>query len=250
MLRRLSRIVSFVAAGALLLAGCGDEQASASSSGELTVFAATSLTGAFTDLAQRFEDARNGVSVTLNFAASSALVQQVREGAPADVVAFADSTTMSRVRHLVRAPVVFARNRLVIVTKPGNPTRIRSVADLQDAPVLSLCGAEVPCGKYAAEALRKAGVTVDESRISRGQNAGATLGAVAEGDATAAIVYTTDAIAIGAKVSVVRVPARHNVVAAYPIATRKDGALARAFVDYVQSRAGQRVLRAHGFLAA
>ncbi|HUR77010.1 MAG TPA: molybdate ABC transporter substrate-binding protein [Acidimicrobiales bacterium] len=247
--------MSLLVLGALFAAGCSDGKAAATAQGEITVFAATSLTGAFNELTERFEQVHDDAKVTLNFAASSALVQQLREGADADVVALADRATMETLRadRLVRAPVVIARNRMVIVTKPGNPTEIRSLADLARLDVVSLCGAEVPCGAYAASALRKAGVSLDASKITRGQNASAALAAVTEGDAAAAVVYATDARAAGARVSTVPIPERHNVVAAYPIATgvgRRNTAGARAFVAFVISPAGRHVLRAYGFLRA
>lgn len=249
---RLSRIVSIFVAGAVLLAACGNE-APDDASGTVTVFAATSLTTAFTELAKRFEAAHADVTITLNFAASSALLQQIGEGARPDVVALADNATMRTLRadNSFAAPRVFARNRLVIVTKPGNPTNVSSLADLANASFVALCAQQVPCGQYAAEAFNKAGVSIDEPRVTRGQNVAATLSAVSEGDATAAIVYVTDARVAGDRVTAVAIAESHNVVASYPIAARVGAsALARGFIEFVQGDDGQSVLRAHGFLEA
>src|SRR5205085_9322125 len=116
-----------------------------------------------------------------------------------------------------------------------------------------LCGAEVPCGAYAAEALAKAGVVITESSVTRGQNVAATLTAVSEGDAVAGIVYVTDARTAGTRVATVAIPDAHNVIASYPIArlrASRNDTTARAFVSFVRSRDGQRILRKYGFLPA
>ena len=250
MLRRVSLFV----AAALLVAGCGDSDAEARPPGAVNVFAATSLTNAFTELGRRFEARRDGVRVTLNFAASSALVQQLAEGAPADVVALADRETMQRLRErgAVLAPRVFARNRLVIATKAGNPAAVRGLRDLASVGVVSLCGGQVPCGKYADAAIVKAGVSLPESKVTRAPNVSAALAAVTEGDAGAAIVYATDARAAGDRVTAVTIAEDHNVIAAYPVALtrRATSAAARAFFEFVLSGEAHDVLRAHGFLAA
>ncbi|MEY2427052.1 MAG: molybdate transport system substrate-binding protein [Actinomycetota bacterium] len=213
------------------------------------VFAATSLTGAFTEIGQGFEDAHPEVEVTFNFAASSALAQQILDGARADVFASADEANLTKVE---LQGAVFARNRLVVVTKPGNPLQVRTLADLASVDgVISLCGLEVPCGKYAAEALTNAGVTIDESNVTRGNNVATTLTAVTQGDAAAAIVYASDAAAAGERVATVTIPESQNVIATYPIAVlprSANGATARAFVAYVRGDPAQRVLARLGFL--
>ncbi len=149
--------------------------------------------------------------MSLNFDSSSTLATQILEGAPADVFASADEESTARLTDenlIAGEPQVFARNELVIVTKPGNPEGISGLADLADAGVISLCGEQAPCGRYAAEALSNAGVRIDEASITRGQNVGATLTAVAEGDAVAGIVYVTDARSAGDAVEAVEIPPR------------------------------------------
>jgi molybdate transport system substrate-binding protein len=181
-------------------------------------------------------------------------VTQIEGGAPADVFASADEANMGRLvagGRVDGAPEIFARNRLLIVTKRGNPQRVDSIADLAGLNVVSLCGETVPCGKYAAESLERAGVTIPESKVTRGVDATATLGAVSRGDADAAIVYATDARAAGDDVATVTIPDAQNVVVTYPIAAlraSRNGDTARAFVAYVLSRAGQATLRSYGFL--
>lgn len=233
----------------LLLASCGG-----GSKGKVTVFAATSLTGAFTEIGKAFAS-ESHVKVTFNFGASSALVQQIQERAAADVFASADAATMTKLLgdKNVDVPVLFAHSRLVLVTKPKNPAHITTLADLARAGVVSLCAPEVPCGAYAAQSLSRAGVSLDKSRVSRAPNAAAALSAVTDGDAVAAIVYVTDAKAAGRRVRTITIPDNQNVIANYPIAktTHADNTRqARAFVKFVQGRAGQRILRRHGFLPA
>jgi molybdate transport system substrate-binding protein len=247
-----------VAAG--LLASCGSSDAGGAAGsrrglhGTLTVSAAASLTEPFAAIDRDFERAHPGVRVRPTFDASSALAGQILEGAPVDVFAAADEVTMDEVVHGHQAagtPVPFARNRMVIVTKPGNPAGIRALRDLTAAGVVALCGAEVPCGRLADGALRRARVHLPESSVTRGQNVKATLAAVSEGDAVAGIVYETDARAAGDAVATVAIPARANATTTYPVAVLTGAgnrSLARAFVAYLTSAPAQAVLRRHGFL--
>jgi molybdate transport system substrate-binding protein len=242
-----------------LAAACGSDGpgrtgGERSPSGTITVSAAASLTEAFGRIGEDFHAASPGVTVTFNFGSSGTLGTQIQQGAPADAFASADEDTMDE---LVTAglisgkPRVFARNELVIVTKPGNPRGVRSLADLAKLDVVSLCGITVPCGKYAAQVLEDAGVTIPETKVSRGQDVKATLTAVTTGDADAAIVYVTDAKAAGEKADTVAIPDEQNAIATYPIAVMKesdDRAASDAFVAYVLSSEGAATLRSFGFL--
>ncbi|HWJ98384.1 MAG TPA: molybdate ABC transporter substrate-binding protein, partial [Acidimicrobiales bacterium] len=235
-------LLALVAGTALLLAACGSSGGSESSDttkapsssdattttagepaleGEITVSAAASLTEPFTDMGKAFEDANPGTKITFTFDSSGTLSQQILDGAPVDVFASADEKNMEKLTDadLVKGePTVFARNQLIIVTKPGNPEGIESLADLADAGIISLCGEDVPCGKFAGEALENAGVTIPEGSVTRGQNVKATLAAVTEGDAVAGIVYVTDALTAGDAVDAVDIPEDQNVIATYPVA--------------------------------
>lgn len=237
--------------------GPGDDGAAGDDrlTGTITVADAASLTDAYDEIAKDFEKAHPGVTVTLNPDSSATLVEQILAGAPADVFASADGVNMAKLakaKKLREAPSVFARNRLVIVTKPANPTGIEGLADLPDAGVISLCGKEAPCGRYAGEILDRAKVEVRESEVTRGQNVKATLTAVTDGDAVAGIVYVTDAAAAGKAVETVQIPAADNAQATYPIAVLRGARqpkLATAFVAYVLSDKGQATLAKYGFLA-
>jgi len=232
-----------------LVAACGDGTNDAGRS--VRVFAAASLTDALTEIAEDFESRNEGVEVELNFAASSELVAQILEGAPADVFASADEANM---RKLLDAgavpgePVVFARNELAIAVEHGNPLAIAGLSDLADPGLrVALCAEEVPCGTYAQAALDAAGVSL--SPLTRGESVKATLSLVALGEADAAIVYVTD-IAASREVDGVTIPEGENVATTLPIAALDDSATAQAFVTYTTSPAARRVLiDDFGFLA-
>lgn len=224
-------------------------------SGQITVSAAASLTAAFDKIKDEFIAAHPGVEITINYGSSGQLSTQIQEGAPVDVAAFADTTPMDALAgaDLLDAPAqTFARNRLVIVTKPGNPSNIKTLDDLAIAGVIALCSENAPCGKFANQILSTAGVTIDESKITRGQDVKATLGAVTEGDAVAGIVYETDATSVADKVARVEIPEDANVTAQYAIAVIKESQnadVAKAFVEFVLAKQGQSVLSDFGFLA-
>jgi molybdate transport system substrate-binding protein len=246
-------LLAFVAL-AVTAAPAGAANKATKLSGTITVSAASSLTEAFTKLGTDFEKANPGTTVSFNFAASSALVTQIQGGAPADAFASADGTTMQKLvsgGEVTAEPTVFAANALTIVTKPGNPKKIKSLGDLAKVGTISLCADTVPCGKYAQQALSLAGVAVPTDRITKGADVKATLAAVSAGDADAALVYATDAKAAGTTVQAVRIPAWLNVYAIYPIAplaSSTNAALAEAWVQYTVSPAGQKTLRSFGFL--
>jgi len=222
--------------------------------GGITVSAAASLTEAYTEIGKDFETAHPGTKVTFNFDSSGTLSQQILDGAPVDAYTSADEANMTKLtdKHLIDGtPTVIARNQLIIVTKPGNPKGIKTLDDLSSAGIISLCGLDVPCGKFAQQALDGAGVKIPETSITRGQNVKATLTAVTEGDAVAGVVYVTDADAAGDKVTAVDIPEAQNVIATYPagvLAASKNIDVAKAFVAYVASDDGQAVLKEHGFL--
>ena len=238
---------------ATLLGGQPGAAAGDAVEGGVVVFAASSLTEAFTELAARFERQHPDADVTLSFGSSSTLATQIEQGGPADVFASADEASMDRLVDgglVDEAHDVFARNRLTIAVAPGNPKRVRELADtLDDDVTLVLCAPEAPCGRLAEAAYVRAGLTLPN--VPRGQNAKDTLAKVVLGEADAAVVYVTDARAAADDVDTVRIPAGKNVVARYPIAPVVDagnGPAAKAFVRLVQSRAGQRILRRFGFL--
>jgi len=248
-------MAALLAVAALALAGCGGGDDSGGSSGaaspgEIKVFAAASLTAAFTRIGEQFTAANGGTKVTFNFAGSQALATQIQQSAPADVFASADLANMDKVKDLVGTPQNLASNQLQIVVEKGNPKSIQGLDDLANPDLkVVLAAHDVPAGKYAAEALGKADVTVRP--VSEEDNVKAVITKVSLGEADAGIVYVTDVTAGGDKVEGVDVPEELNVLATYPIATVKASQAqdqAQAFMDLVLSAEGQQALKEYGFL--
>lgn len=239
----------------LALAACGsDDDDTVTDVGEVTVFAAASLTAAFTEVGDAFMAENPDASITFNFAASSELVTQIGEGAPADVFASADQGNMTKLTDAgnnATEPKIFATNLLEIIVEPGNPEGITDVADLANENlILVICAPEVPCGKYAAQIFKSAGVTVTPRSLE--ENVKAVVSKVTLGEADAGLVYTTDVTAAGDKAAGVEIPTDINVVAEYPIAMTKEASNvkgAQAFIDFVTSERGQTILESYGFLA-
>jgi molybdate transport system substrate-binding protein len=257
--RRGASLCMVAVGSAACLAACGGAGSSrahaatgASLTGSLTVFAAASLATTFTAAEPELEAAHAGFTATYSFAGSQQLVRNIIDGAPADVIATADTATMQQLltRGLVEPPQTFARNRLEIAVAKGNPKHIARLADLAHAGVtVVLADPSVPAGAYARQALLRAGVTVSPRSLELSVEA--ALEKVESGDADAAIVYATDIAAAGGLVARVAIPDADNVIATYPIAVVKGArnpAAARAFVALAVSGAIQAALRQRGFL--
>jgi molybdate transport system substrate-binding protein len=266
--RTLHRTLGTATALVLLVgvAACGDDSGSTSATttsttavgpkatGDLTVFAAASLTEGFTDLQGTLKASDPDLALTYSFAGSGTLVTQIQQGAPADVVATADKASMQKLvdAGLVEQPTIFADNKLEILVAPGNPLGIKTLEDLARTDVKVVLGDEtVPAGKYAAQILGTAGVTVQP--VSKETDVKAAVAKVTSGEADATIVYVTDVKAAGSKGTGVVIPPASNVIAEYPIAivsATKHHPAAAVFVNDVVKGEGQKALRARGFLAA
>jgi molybdate transport system substrate-binding protein len=259
--RRRGILAASAAIALLATAGCGGSgdggsrtSAGAGITGEIDVFAAASLTGAFERIGEDFEAANPGATVTFTFAGSSLLATQINEGAPADVYASAAPATMATVTGAGNGegtPRIFARNQLVIAVPEGNPRGVRGLADLTDADVkVALCAEQVPCGAAAKKALAAAGVAV--TPVTQEQDVKAALSKMTLGEVDAALVYRTDANAAAADVDGIEFPESAGAINEYPIIVVKDAANkagARAFVDHVRSDRGEAVLTEAGFQA-
>lgn len=232
----------------------------------LTVFAASSLTDAFEDIAADFEANHPGVDVLFNFASSSDLATQLAEGAPADVFASANNTQMMAAREAGRIagrPRVFARNRLVLIVPADNPAGITTLGDLANEGVqLVIAAPDVPVRTYTNTMLERmaADPTFGEDYrtafmanvVSEEQNVRQVSAKVALGEADAGLVYVSDVTPdIADTVMTIHIPDELNTIATYPIGITDDAAnpaLARAFVNYVFSDAGQATLAAWNFV--
>jgi molybdate transport system substrate-binding protein len=229
--------------------------------GNLTVFAAASLAGPFDALKAAIEAEHPSVTITLSYAGSQTLVTQAIEGAPADVLALAAIAPMDRAIAegvVERAPVVFATNRLAIVTPPDDPAGIESAADLaREEVLLVLAGPDVPAGTYARQSIcLMAGdsttygddfvARVAANVVSEEDDVTSVLTKVLLGEADAGIVYVSD---VTGEVRAIPIPDAVNVSAAYPIAamTAADLDLAAAFIGFVRSDAGRQILADFGF---
>jgi molybdate transport system substrate-binding protein len=232
----------------------------------LTVYAAASLTEALTALGRAFEAGHPGTEVRFNFAGSQVLATQIGQGARADVFASADLRWMRFLedRSLVKTPVIFARNQLVVVFPRSNPGLINRITDLGRPGVkLVLAGRQVPAGAYSRLAIKQLaaspGFPADFERrvlsnvVSEEENVRAVAAKVQLREADAGIVYRTDiGAAIASQVRRLDLPDCCNPIAEYPIAALKGNQqeLAQAFITLVLSEAGQRLLADRGFLGA
>ena len=250
-------------------AGCGGSGGGAASGGgegdtdTLTVFAASSLTDAFGELEERFEEQNPGVEVRQSFESSSTLLTQIQQGAPADVFAPAareEMRTAAQDGLVAGEPEVFVKNREVIMVPEENPARIESLRDLSK-PGIKLVMAEdgVPAADYALEIVSEASAEygsgfrqdVLSNVVSREADVRASVSRVVLGDADATFGYASDYTPdIRDRVRVIRIPENLNIIAVYPIAVLEDAndpELARKWVELVVSGEGRRVLEKWGF---
>ena len=230
----------------------------------LTVFAAASLTDAFKEIGLAFE-AETSIPVTFNFGAPTQLRTQLQQGAVADVFASADQAQMDNARNagVVSGPdVMFATNRLVVITPKNNPGRIQSAADLAQPGIRFVTAApEVPIGVYTQTMFEKMsqieafGADFKERAnaniVSREPNVRQVVAKVQLGEADAAVVYLSDVTASSAPdLMTIAIPDQLNTLATYPIALVANGPqaeLGQAFIDMVTGPAGQAVLSRWGF---
>lgn len=248
MMRRVGVTVGVLIVAAGLTAGCssGDD-----SDGKrvLDVYAAASLKKTFTEIEKQYEKVHTDVDVKLTFDGSSALVNQIQQGASVDVLATADEQTMDKVADKVADPVPFATNTLVIVTAPGNPKGITNFADLNRGGISTVvCAVEVPCGAATAQVEKNTGVTL--APVSEESSVTAVLAKVTSGQADAGLVYVTDAKGAGDKVATVTDPAFAAVVNKYPIGVLKDtddSEDAAMFKGMVLGETGADILEQAGF---
>lgn len=260
----------------ILLAGCGTRLASGSvqsgtfrtsESVTLTVFAAASLTEAFTEIGQVFEAEHPGVRIRFNFAGSQQLAQQLIHGAPADLFASANEKQMQTVIEAGRigsgSQQVFAHNRLVIIYSKDDPVAPKTLKDLSTPGLrLILAARENPAGQYAISFLEQIGQNpafgpgfvedVLANVVSYEENVRAVWTKISLGEADAGIVYFSDSHQdTGRRVGHLDITPTLNTMATYLIAQTADGSqqeLAQDFIQLLASPKGQEALTEHGFL--
>jgi molybdate transport system substrate-binding protein len=254
-MRRFALAIAGLAAVAI--AGCSSSgsgssgSGSSSSTGSITVFAAASLMGSFTQLGRQFDTAHKGDTVKFSFGPSSGLATEINSGAPADVFASAAPANMQQVVSAGNAsnPTNFAKNKAEVAVPPNNPGKVTSVKDLGKSSVkVALCQPQVPCGVVAAQVFKNVGIKVKPVTLQ--PDVKSVLTQVETGNVDAGMVYVTDVMAAGSKVKGVTIPAADNATTTYPIATissSKHKSIAQAFVSYVLSPTGQQVLATAGF---
>ena len=250
-LRALPLIVA-LALISIATAACSDS--SDAHTGDVVVFAASSLTAAFTEMGTAFNAANPDAHITFNFAGSADLVTQLTEGAPADVFVSADDSNMKKVTDAAlnaSDPVSIAKNTFAIIVGKGNPKGITSLADLAKSDLVVVrCAETVPCGKGAAQILANAAITITPKSLE--DKVKGVVSKVTAGEADAGIVFVTDVKVAGDTATGVAIPADVNVISNYPIVVTKEAkhaTAAQAFIDFISSAAGQTILAKYGFLA-
>ncbi len=265
-MKSFNRFAVIAALSLITLSSCSGGSGSASSSSsessstaptasampvELKVFAAASLNKAFPEIADTvLKESDPNIKVTFNFQGSSTLVDQMKEGAPADVFASADQKNMTKASDakLVDMPKPFASNVLTLIVPKGNPGKITGLDASLDGKKLVVCAQGVPCGNATKQLVEKLGVTLNP--VSEEQKVTDVRAKVESGEADAGLVYATDAKAAGDKVETIEVARANEVVNSYPIAltvSTKNKEAAQKFIDAVLSDKGQAVLKKYGF---
>jgi molybdate transport system substrate-binding protein len=250
-------VLAVLLAAVLAAAGCGGGDSpgggsggsSAPRGGTLDVFAAASLTEAFTQLARSYESAHPGWTVRLNFAGSDQLAAQIEQGVPADVYAAASPKYPEELqgKNLLGDTTDFATNSLILIVPPGDPAGIASVDDLKKGAKLVVGDPAVPVGSYTETVLANLGISdSDLNIVSREQDVKSVLSKVELGEADAGFVYVTDALSAGDKVKQLQLPAAAQATATYPIgivSASTQTEAAQQWIDLVTGPDGQKVLR-------
>ena len=245
---RRSRIALLTVVGVLGFLAVPAGGSASSASTQLTIYAAASLTDVFPAIAPKQK---------YSFAGSNALATQIRQGAPADVFASANMTLPAGLFQdgLCSKPVVFTRNRLVIVVPRNNPANIQNIYNLTKSGVkIDIAAKGVPVGTYTLQILKNMNLTnaVLNNVVSQETDVREVLSKVALGEADAGFVYSTDAKTVTKQVRVIKIPAWAQPKVQYGIcvvSSSSHKSAAKAFIKKVLSNAGQKKLHRFGFLA-
>jgi molybdate transport system substrate-binding protein len=235
--------------------------------GELTVFAAASLTDPFKEIGTKLESANPGAKINFNFAGSSQLRTQLKEGAKADVFAVADEPNMQGAQKegtIAGDSQIFIKNKLVVIVSNKSTAGVAEFKDLAKSGVKLVMGQkELPAGNYARQILAKAsadssygkdfGDNVLKNLSSEENNVKNVVSKVQLGEADAGFCFSSDVTAkVKGDVKVIPIPEAFAIIAQYPVAVVKGApneTSAKAFIDYLLSPDGQAVLSSYGFIA-
>jgi molybdate transport system substrate-binding protein len=214
--------------------------------GNVTVFAAASLSDVFPKI---------DPSPRYSFAGSDQLALQIRQGAPVDVYAAASPKYPQLLYHdgLVKKPITFATNKLILIVPKSNPAQIDSVYDLRRSGVKVVIGDRgVPVGSYTRQLLDSLGITdaVMDNVVSQETDVKGIVAKVALGEADAGFVYVTDTKPVASKVAKIQLPGWAQPAIRYQLAiisSTPRRVEARAFIRKVISRRGRLLLKRAGF---
>jgi molybdate transport system substrate-binding protein len=231
--------------------------------------AAASLSSAFNQTKAQFEVVHPEANIVYSFDSSGTLQTQIEQGAKPDVFASAASSNMNTLKNeglMNNSTVVnFAKNKLALIVPKNNKANVTSLADLNKTGLkVVVCGGSVPCGKYTIQMLQalrnNTGYgsayynAVVANEVSQEPSAASAVAKITTGEGDVAVVYASDVQeAYQGSVTVIPIPDSLNVIATYPIgvtAGSQQQALAKAFVDFVASPAGQKILADSHFLPA
>ena len=206
---------------------------SASAADNVIVFAASSLTDAYTQLGKQYESKNPDIKITFSFQASSTLITQITNGAPADILVSAEP---------FYGGTNYLTNRVVLAV-PKNST-ISKISDLDRAKWIQ-CAHEVPCGKAADSALRYE--SVKSKPLSLEPKVTSVVAKLLAGEVDAAITFRTDVIANRSRLNAIEFSNKDAATTIYQIAQLKKNRTTTAFMKFLQSRAALRFLQSKGF---
>jgi molybdate transport system substrate-binding protein len=246
------RAALLVALGALLTAGCGDDDEPANGAEpRLIVSAASSMTEALTSCAEDYADA----NVRLSFAGSDELAAQIRQGVPVDVYAAANTKLPGQLERegLLDEPVEFATNTLMLAVPAGSD--IETVEQLTKAGVKIAIGSEsVPIGSYTRDVLSRLPAGEERAVLanvrSNEPDVKGIVGKLTQGAADAGFVYATDVSAAGHALEAIDLPARLQprvTYAAGVVENAKQPEVAATFVEGLREGACADALESAGF---
>ncbi|HZK06507.1 MAG TPA: molybdate ABC transporter substrate-binding protein [Actinomycetaceae bacterium] len=242
--------VAILAAG---LVGCASDTGAddatsappAEEAGNITIFAAASLEKAFTELSDVWAESHDA-ELTFSYGGSNGLVDQIVEGAPADVLVTADATTMDRAveEGVATDARPLTTNSLVLALAPGNPGGFETAEEALAGERLVVCAEEVPCGRATLQLMELSGLEM--SPVSQEQNVTDVRGKIESGEANSGVIYRTDAASTG--LDILRIPGADEVVTTSFTALVTDGDPAGAeFAEFLHSDEAREVLDSYGF---